>query len=82
MTPSVVRFASEDMRCSPQVTIPGEVVGLRHSGDGGCDGPFVDAVFLTSIFVQSVLGYSALSDGMAVVPMAAALVKGARVADT
>jgi EmrB/QacA subfamily drug resistance transporter len=46
----------------------------------GVTGLLVGAVFLTSIFVQTVLGYSALEAGMAFLPLALALVVGTHVA--
>ncbi len=46
----------------------------------GVTGVLVAAVFLGSIFVQTVLGYSALEAGLAFLPLAAALVVGTHVA--
>ncbi len=46
----------------------------------GVTGLLVGAVFLTSIFFQTVLGYSALEAGLGVLPLAAALVIGTHVA--
>jgi MFS family permease len=46
----------------------------------GVTGLLVGAVFLTSIFVQTVLGYSALEAGMAFLPLALSLVVGTHVA--
>jgi hypothetical protein len=46
----------------------------------GVTGVLVGAVFLGSIFMQTVLGYSALEAGLAFLPLAAALVVGTHVA--
>ena len=46
----------------------------------GVTGLLVGAVFLTSIFLQTVLGYSALRTGLAFLPMALALVAGTHLA--
>jgi EmrB/QacA subfamily drug resistance transporter len=46
----------------------------------GVTGLLVGAVFLTSIFMQTVLGFSALKAGMAFLPLALALVVGTQVA--
>ena len=46
----------------------------------GVTGLLVGAVFLTSIFLQNVLGYSALRTGLAFLPMALALVVGTHLA--
>ncbi len=46
----------------------------------GVTGLLVGAVFLTSIFMQTVLGYSALQAGMAFLPLAFALVVGTHLA--
>jgi hypothetical protein len=46
----------------------------------GITGILVGAVFLTSIYVQNVLGYSALRAGMAFLPFAFAITGGAQIA--
>ena len=46
----------------------------------GVTGLLVGAVFLTSIFFQTVLGYTALEAGLGVLPLAAALVVGTHLA--
>jgi EmrB/QacA subfamily drug resistance transporter len=46
----------------------------------GISGILVGAVFLTSIYVQSVLGYSALAAGVAFLPFALAITVGTQVA--
>ena len=46
----------------------------------GVTGVLVGAVFLSSIFLQRVLGFSALDAGLAFLPLAAALVVGTHVA--
>jgi EmrB/QacA subfamily drug resistance transporter len=46
----------------------------------GITGILVGAVFLTSIYLQNVLGYSALRAGMAFLPFAVAITAGAQVA--
>jgi EmrB/QacA subfamily drug resistance transporter len=46
----------------------------------GITGLLVGAVFLTSIFVQGALGYSALKTGLAFLPMALAITAGTQVA--
>ncbi|MEP6817078.1 MAG: MFS transporter [Marmoricola sp.] len=46
----------------------------------GVTGLLVGAVFLTSIFVQTVLGYSAMQAGLAFLPLAVALVIGTHLA--
>jgi predicted MFS family arabinose efflux permease len=46
----------------------------------GITGLLVGAVFLTSIFVQGVLGYSALKTGLAFLPFALAITAGTQVA--
>ena len=48
----------------------------------GITGVLVGAVFLSSIFFQTVLGYSALEAGLAFLPMAVALVVGTHLAST
>ena len=44
----------------------------------GVTGLLVGAVFLGSVFVQTVLGYTALQAGLAFLPMAAVLIVGTR----
>ena len=46
----------------------------------GITGILVGAVFLTSIYLQNVLGYSAMRAGMAFLPFAFAITAGAQVA--
>ena len=53
------------------------------SGTGvmfGVTGVLVGAIFLTSVFVQTVLGYSALSTGLAVLPLALVMTVSAHAA--
>ncbi|HMD12028.1 MAG TPA: MFS transporter [Marmoricola sp.] len=59
---------------SLQSLVSGTVVML------GVTGLLVAAVFLASIFVQTVLGYSALQAGLAFLPLALALILGTHVA--
>ena len=46
----------------------------------GVTGVLVGAIFLTSVFVQTALGYSALQTGLAVLPLAAVMTLSAHVA--
>lgn len=64
-----------------QPLVPPHTWAVRSlvSGTGvmaGVTGLLVGAVFLTSIFLQTVLGYSALRTGLAFLPLAGALVVG------
>ena len=69
----------------PRPLVPPHTWAVKSlvSGTGvmlGVTGLLVGAVFLTSIFMQTVLGYSALEAGMAFLPLALALVVGTHVA--
>jgi EmrB/QacA subfamily drug resistance transporter len=69
----------------PRPLVPPHTWSVKSlvSGTGvmlGVTGLLVGAVFLTSIFMQTVLGYSALEAGMAFLPLAFALVVGTHVA--
>ena len=72
-------------RHAPRPLVPPHTWSVKSLVSGtavmlGVTGLLVGAVFLTSIFLQTVLGYSALQAGMAVLPLALALVVGTHVA--
>jgi EmrB/QacA subfamily drug resistance transporter len=69
----------------PRPLVPPHTWSVRSLVSGtavmlGVTGLLVGAVFLTSIFMQTALGFSALQAGMAFLPLALALVVGTHVA--
>jgi hypothetical protein len=64
----------------PVAHVEGQVTGLRHTVMLGVTGILVGTVFLTSIFVQTVMGYSAIRAGVAFVPFALAITVGTALA--
>ncbi len=80
----IVAFLAVERRASDPL-FPPHVWKLRSLVSGttvmlGVTGILVGAVFLTSIFVQTVLGYSALRAGLAFLPFALAITVGTVVA--